>query len=112
MSTPDMNLELRRHQGSGPLIMVRARNNSAVPYLERKPRPASPTRKSCRTPRPIHSLGDLLGTLRRDGLAANELVLHLPAFVRSLDLPFELLVGTVPWGLLTQRDQFTLPERK
>jgi hypothetical protein len=53
-----------------------------------------------------HGLGDLLGTLRSDRLPANGLVLHLWAFVRSVDLPRELLVSPVLRTRATSQDSY------
>jgi hypothetical protein len=39
-----------------------------------------------------HGVGDLFTALRRQGLIAEELVLQLATFLRSLDLFFELIV--------------------
>jgi hypothetical protein len=47
---------------------------------------------SSRTSVPIHGLGYLLTALRRQGLIADELVLQLATFLRSLDLFLELIV--------------------
>jgi hypothetical protein len=47
------------------------------------------------TSRLVHDLGYLVNALRNQCLLADQLVLHLPTFVRSLDLPLELLVGIV-----------------
>ena len=44
------------------------------------------------TSRLIQGLRYLVGTLRRQRLIANELILHLPTIVRSFDLLLELLV--------------------
>src|SRR5262249_50419595 len=44
----------------------------------------------------IHGLGYLFSALRREGLIADELVLQLATFLRSLDLFLELTVRTVP----------------
>jgi hypothetical protein len=41
-----------------------------------------------------HSVGDLFTALRRQGLIADELVLQLATFLRSLDLFLELIVLT------------------
>jgi hypothetical protein len=40
----------------------------------------------------IHGLGYLISALRREGLIADELVLQLATFLRSLDLFLELIV--------------------
>jgi hypothetical protein len=40
----------------------------------------------------LHGVGDLFTALRRQGLIANELVLQLATFPRSLDLFLELIV--------------------
>jgi hypothetical protein len=48
------------------------------------------------TPGSIHGLGYLFSALRREGLIADELVLQLATFLRSLDLFLELTVRTVP----------------
>jgi hypothetical protein len=40
----------------------------------------------------IHGLGYLFSALRREGLIADELVLQLATFLRSLDLFLELIV--------------------
>ena len=42
----------------------------------------------------IHGLGYLFSALRREGLIADELVLQLTTFLRSLDLFLELIVLT------------------
>jgi hypothetical protein len=42
----------------------------------------------------IHRLGYLFSTLSREGLIADELVLQLATFLRSLDLFLELLMST------------------
>jgi len=42
----------------------------------------------------IHGLGYLFSALRREGLIADELVLQLATFLRSLDLFLELIVLT------------------
>jgi hypothetical protein len=47
----------------------------------------------------IHGLGYLFSALRREGLIADELVLQLATFLRSLDLFLELTVRTVPRAL-------------
>jgi hypothetical protein len=44
----------------------------------------------------IHGLGYLFSALRRERLIADELVLQLATFLRSLDLFLELTVRTVP----------------
>jgi hypothetical protein len=44
----------------------------------------------------IHGLGYLFSALRREGLIANELVLQLATFLRSLHLFLELTVRTIP----------------
>ncbi len=44
------------------------------------------------TSRLVQGLRYLVGTLRRQRLIANELILHLPTIVRSFDLSLELLV--------------------
>ena len=44
----------------------------------------------------IHGLGYLFSALSREGLIADELVLQLATFLRSLDLFLELTVRTVP----------------
>jgi hypothetical protein len=49
-----------------------------------------------RTPGLVHGLGDPVGTLGREGLASNQFVLHLPAFLRLFHLSLELLFSTVP----------------
>jgi hypothetical protein len=51
----------------------------------------------------IHGLGYLFSALRRDGLIADELVLQLATFLRSLDLFLELTVRTVPRTLTTNQ---------
>jgi hypothetical protein len=43
----------------------------------------------------LHGLGDLFTALRRQGLIADEFVLQLATFLRSLDLFLELMVLTV-----------------
>jgi hypothetical protein len=43
---------------------------------------------------PIHGLRYLYSALRREGLVADELVLQLATFLRSLDLFLELIVLT------------------
>jgi hypothetical protein len=43
---------------------------------------------------PIHGLRYLVSALRREGLIADELVLQLATFLRSLDLFLELVVLT------------------
>jgi hypothetical protein len=48
----------------------------------------------------IHGLGYLFSALSREGLIADELVLQLATFLRSLDLFLELTVRTVA-GTLT-----------
>jgi hypothetical protein len=53
-----------------------------------------------RTSGSIHGLGYLFSALSREGLIADELVLQLATFLRSLDLFLELTVRTVP-GTLT-----------
>jgi hypothetical protein len=49
----------------------------------------------------IHGLGYLFSALRREGLIADELVLQLATFLRSLDLFLELTVRAVPRTLTT-----------
>jgi hypothetical protein len=44
------------------------------------------------TPGSRHDIGDLFTALRRQGLMADELVLQLTTFLRSLDLFLELIV--------------------
>jgi hypothetical protein len=44
------------------------------------------------TSAPIHGLRYLVSPLRREGLIADELVLQLATFLRSLDLFLELMV--------------------
>ena len=51
----------------------------------------------------IHGLGNLFSALRREGLIADELVLQLATFLRSLDLFLELTVRTVPRTLTTNQ---------
>jgi len=51
----------------------------------------------------IHGLGCLFSALRREGLIADELVLQLATFLRSLDLFLELTVRTVPRTLTTNQ---------
>ncbi len=51
----------------------------------------------------IHGLGYLFSALRREGLIADELVLQLATFLRSLDLFLELTVRTVPRTLATNQ---------
>src|SRR5262249_14566433 len=51
----------------------------------------------------IHGLGYLFSALRREGLIADELVLQLAIFLRSLDLFLELTVRTVPRTLTTNQ---------
>ena len=46
----------------------------------------------CGTSASIHGLGYLFSALRREGLIADELVLQLATFLRSLDLFLELRV--------------------
>jgi hypothetical protein len=58
--------------------------------------PASVGGKPGGTAGSIHGLGYLFGALRREGLIADELVLQLATFLRSLDLFLELTVRTVP----------------
>jgi hypothetical protein len=50
-----------------------------------------------------HGVGDLFTALRRQGLIADELVLQLATFLRSLDLFLELTVRTVPRTLTTNQ---------
>jgi hypothetical protein len=49
-------------------------------------------RKSGSTSGSRHGVGDLFTALRRQGLIADELVLQLATFLRSLDLFLELIV--------------------
>jgi len=49
-------------------------------------------REPGRTSAPIHRLGYLFSALRREGLIADELVLQVATFLRSLDLFLELIV--------------------
>src|SRR5262249_22794931 len=51
----------------------------------------------------IHGLDYLFSALRREGLIADELVLQLATFLRSLDLFLELTVRTVPRTLTTNQ---------
>ena len=51
----------------------------------------------------IHGLGYLFSALRREGLIADELVLQLATFLRSLDLFLELTVRTVPRTLTANK---------
>ena len=51
----------------------------------------------------IHGLGYLFSALRREGLIADEPVLQLATFLRSLDLFLELTVRTVPRTLTTNQ---------
>jgi hypothetical protein len=53
----------------------------------------------------IHGLGYLFSALRREGLTADELVLQLVTFLRSLDLFLELTVRTVPRTLTANQVQ-------
>jgi len=53
----------------------------------------------------IHGLGYLFSALRREGLIADELVLQLATFLRSLDLLLELTVRTVPRTLTANQVQ-------
>jgi hypothetical protein len=53
----------------------------------------------------IHGLGYLFSALRREGLIADELVLQLATFLRSLDLFLELTVRTVPRTLTANQVQ-------
>jgi hypothetical protein len=46
------------------------------------------------TSAPIHGFGYLFSALRRQGLIADELVLQLTTFLRSLDLFLKLIVLT------------------
>jgi hypothetical protein len=57
-------------------------------------RPASLVVEPGGTSVSTHSLGDLFTALRRQGLIADELVLQLTTFLRSLDLFLELIVLT------------------
>src|SRR5262249_52652667 len=50
-----------------------------------------------------HGLGCLFSALRREGLIADEPVLQLATFLRSLDLFLELTVRTVPRTLTTNQ---------
>jgi hypothetical protein len=59
----------------------KARRNTGI--SEREPGSTSGSR---------HGVGDLFTALRRQGLIANELVLQLATFLRSLDLFLELIV--------------------
>jgi hypothetical protein len=52
----------------------------------------SASRKPSRTSCPVHGLSYLVGTFRRQRLIANELVLHLSTFVRSVHLPLKLII--------------------
>jgi hypothetical protein len=61
--------------------------------------------KSGGTPGSIHGLGYLFSALRREGLIADELVLQLATFLRSLDLFLELTVRTVPRTLTANQVQ-------
>src|SRR5262244_1585922 len=71
-------LILRRSSLSG-----KARTNTGI--SGREPGSASGSR---------HGVGDLFTALRRQGLIADELVLQLATFLRSLDLSLELIVVT------------------
>src|SRR5262245_13413752 len=51
-------------------------------------------RKSGSTSASRHGVGDLFTALRRQGLIADELVLQLATFLRSLELFLELIVVT------------------
>jgi hypothetical protein len=53
----------------------------------------------------IHGLGYLFSALRREGLIADELVLQLATFLRSLDLFLELTARTVPRTLTANQVQ-------
>ena len=53
----------------------------------------------------IHGLGYLFSALRRERLIADELVLQLATFLRSLDLFLELTVRTVPRTLTANQVQ-------
>src|SRR5215467_2852560 len=78
-------LILRRSSLSG-----KARSNTGI--SGREPGSTSGSR---------HGVGDLFTALRRQGLIADELVLQLATFLRSLDLFLELTVRTVPRTLTT-----------
>jgi hypothetical protein len=56
--------------------------------------PASGSGEPGGTSASIHGLGYLFSALRREGLIADELVLQLTTFLRSLDLFLELIVLT------------------
>ena len=53
----------------------------------------------------IHGLGYLFSALSREELIADELVLQLATFLRSLDLFLELTVRTVPGTLAANQIQ-------
>ena len=53
----------------------------------------------------IHGLGYLFSALSRDESIADELVLQLATFLRSLDLFLELTVRTVPGTLTANQNQ-------
>jgi len=61
--------------------------------------------ETCGTSSSIHGLGYLFSALRREGLIADELVLQLATFLRSLDLLLELTVRTVPRTLTANQVQ-------
>jgi hypothetical protein len=52
------------------------------------------SRESGGTSGSLHGVGDLFTALRRQGLIADELVLQLATFLRSLELFLELIILT------------------
>ena len=78
--------------GVAPVLEGVARRQSTVhPTANaRVGNTASVRREPGGTSGSIHGLGYLFGALRREGLIADELVLQLATFLRSLDLFLEL----------------------
>jgi hypothetical protein len=67
----------------------------------REARPALADREAAITSGNLQGIGDLFTALRRQGLIADELVLQLTTFLRSLDLLLELIVVTLTPRALT-----------
>jgi hypothetical protein len=87
-----------------PVICIDARHAKAALKLQIN-KPASVGGEPGGTSGSIHGLGYLISALRREGLIADELVLQLATFLRSLDLFLELTVRTVPRTLTANQVQ-------
>jgi hypothetical protein len=81
-----------RTSGKGVFLLQGSERHGGTPALP--VRPASLVVEAGGTSVSPHDLGYLFTALRRQGLIADELVLQLTTFLRSLDLFLELIVLT------------------